>query len=81
MSFQEQLELNLFQNKNYITSSTQTIAKQTQIVGSVLNRKDEEFIIESIPDNQFSVRIININGNTSTTLGDYILQLHFQKIK
>jgi hypothetical protein len=81
MSFQEQVEINLFQNKNYITSSTHTIAKNTLIIGSILNRKDEEFIIDSIPDNQFSVRIININGNTSTALGDYILQLHLEKIK
>ena len=78
-----QVELNLHQKKNYITNPIHIYANNTLVIGtaSVRNRNNNSFIIDSIPDNVFSVRLLNVDNTISTNEYNYILQLHFEKIK
>ena len=77
-----QVELNLFQSKNFTTKKNFVCAPTTQTIGvvSVLNR-NTEFILDSIPSNTIGVRILDITNNLSTVQSPYILQLHFERIK
>ena len=78
-----QVELNLHQHKNYITNPLQICACNTLVIGTVSarNRDNNSFIIDSIPDNVFSVRLLNADNTVATDQYNYVLQLHFEKIK
>ena len=76
------LELNLHQHKNFTTNPLLICATNTLVIGTVsaINRDNNSFIIDSIPDNVFSVRLLNADNTVSTTINNYVLQLHFEKI-
>jgi hypothetical protein len=83
MATTQLIELNLFQQKNYRSDSLNTFARNTQIIGSIsnANQSNNSFIIDNIPNNQFNIRILDINNVLSTINTDYVLQLQFEKIK
>ena len=78
----QQIELNLHQHKNYTTNPLLICSRNTLVIGTVSarNRDNNSFIIDSIPDNVFSVRLLNADNTVAIDQYNYVLQLHFEKI-
>ena len=78
------LSIDLGQNDNFTTSSTQTIALITRKIGLItdFNRMvNQPFYLKNRPNNNlFSVKIVDATDTIYALPYEYILTLHFEKI-
>ena len=79
------LSIDLGQTDNLTTSSTQTRALITRKIGLITDFKrivNQTFYLKNRPNNNlFSVKILDENNLIHTIENDYVLTLHFEKIK
>lgn len=77
-----QVELNLMQPQSYKTNPRQICSQNCQIIGtqSKFYQKNPTIYLDALPNNFFSVKLLDSTGEIIQDIGDYILQLHLEKI-
>lgn len=76
------VSIDLGQSADFITDPNFTAARNSRILGPCNLEVNPPFYLARRPDNNiFSVRILQPNLAVSTVLTEYVLTLHFEKIK
>jgi hypothetical protein len=79
------LSIDLGQSANFAVQQYKTNASNSRIVGIInasrININPPIYLKTKPCNNAFSVKILNEAGIVSTTAYDYVLTLHFEKIK
>jgi hypothetical protein len=76
------VSIDLGQSFDFITDPNFTAARTSRILGPIGLKANAPFYLARRPDNNiFAVRILEPDLTVSTALRDYVLTLHFDKIK
>ena len=76
------VSIDLGQTADFITDPNFTAARSSRILGPCNLEVNPPFYLAHRPDNNiFGVRILEPSLAVSTDLREYVLQLHFEKIK
>ena len=76
------VSIDLGQSADFITDPGLTISRTSRTLGPSGLRSNAPFYLARRPNNNiFNVRILNADQTVSTVLSEYVLSLHFEKIK
>ena len=76
------LSIDLGQTANFTVQQNKTHASNSHIIGVINDMINPPIYLKSRPSNNlFSVKILNKNNTISTIENNYVLNLHFEKIK